>query len=849
MKKSNILFTIIGILILVSCSSEIDVPDNPLANPNQVKFSSTIGEVETRVTGTNWDDADEIGVYALNSGQALSEQGIFDGNANVKYATPGDGLFTATNDAIVFPESGNLDFIAYYPYKADISDYKFPINVSNQSNPSAIDVLYSNNAKGADKGNTTVSLTFKHKLAQLIFDITRGDGISSLNGLTSKIENTKVNGTMNLADGAVALGDTEGAITPVVTNNGNTATAKAIVVPGQNLNEMKILFNLDGKVYELNKEDLVLESGKKYTISIELSTTGIKTLSPSATIEDWEEGYTGTDDIILTPDDETTEPSEPSENLLFPGSDFEDWELFLSGLTTHGVKHIEQTNNGRNGSKALYINTTPGGNDFIFTAVVPEGFNPNGKDKIEFYIKGNAGKSLSVNVYKQEGSFAPYNLGTYSSEAELVPAGNNQYVGVLDTNGDWMKVTLDISSFDIITTPGESMFAIKVGKDAAYDLMIDDIELIGDGGTTEPEPELGDLLFAGGDFENWEAFVAGLNSFGLKDGYTSQSNDGRNGSKALALNGTPSGNDYAFTALVPEGFSASGKNAVEFYVKGTSAKSLSLNVYKTDGSYQAYNLGNYSAEAIVEPAANNQYNGSIDTGGKWMKVVLDISSLDIQTEVGKDIFALKVGKDADYDLLVDDFTITHNSNITEPDPDPDPDPELGNLLFPGSNFEDWGAFTGGLNSFGIITSVASQSNNGRDGSKALHISGTHSKNDYLFTAVVPEGFSTTGKSKIVFYIKGTSAKSLSLNVYVGKGSQMGTDYKCYNLGNYSAPATLEPKDSNAYVGSINTGGEWMKVTLDISSLTVNSTKGDNLFALKIGSAAEYDLLVDDITLE
>lgn len=98
-------------------------------------------------------------------------------------------------------------------------------------------------------------------------------------------------------------------------------------------------------------------------------------------------------------------------------------------------------------------------------------------------------------------------------------------------------------------------------------------------------------------------------------------------------------------------------------------------------------------------------------------------------------------------------------------------------------------------------------------------------------------------------MKGTSAKSLSLNVYVGPGSTMGTDYKCYNLGNYSAERTVLPTGSNDYIGTIDTGGNWMKVTLDISILTLNSTAGQNLFALKVGRDAAYNLLVDDITLE
>lgn len=185
-----------------------------------------------------------------------------------------------------------------------------------------------------------------------------------------------------------------------------------------------------------------------------------------------------------------------------------------------------------------------------------------------------------------------------------------------------------------------------------------------------------------------------------------------------------------------------------------------------------------------------------------------------------------------------------------PNPEPEPQPTTGNLLFPGADFEDFAAFEKSLNTYGL--SFATQADGGRNGSKALNI-GNNNKNSYLFTAVVPSGFSTAGKSKIVFYIKGTSDKSLSFNVYIGTGNKMGTDYKCYNLdtvATVSSDITLEPTDANSYKnGNINTNGQWVKVTLNISGLNINSTAGDDLFAVKIAGDANNNLLMDDITLE
>lgn len=664
MKRSNILFTIIGVMLFAaSCSNEIDVPDNPLAHPNQAKFISTIGDVATRATGTSWDAGDAIGVYAINAGQDLSESGIYDGKANIKHNTPGDGKFTAVAEGIIFPKNGNLDFIAYYPFNATINEYKYAINVANQTKSADIDVLYSDNAKGANIDNSTVDLNFKHKLSQLILNVSIGDGVNSLNGLTSKIEGFKVDGSMNLVDGVVTTGTTVADITPVIVNEQTTATATAIVVPGQNLSSVKVLFTLNGQVYEWTPESQDLESGKKYTYKLKLSTSGLVVVDPSGTIEDWIEGNTGSGDIILTPD-EDTDPVDPVEgDLLFAGADFEDWAAFTGGLSTHGLQSYatQSTDGGIDGSKALHINGTPANNDYVFTALVPEGFDTSKAQYIEFYIKGTGAKSLSLNVYKAVEGFQAYNLGDCSADKDVDPAANNQYGGIIDTGGNWVKVRLNVSSLDIQTAVGQNLFALKVGKEVAYDLLVDNFTIVEGDGTVDPDPdpdpEPSNLLFPGSNFDDWSAFTGNLNSYGLKAGYTSQSDNGRDGSKALYLKGTPSGNDYVFTGLVPEGFSTAGKSKIVFYIKGTSAKSLSLNVYTSATDYTAFNLGACTGDKEIKSAANNQYTGVINTGGNWAKITLDISSLALNTNKGENVFALKVGKDAAYDLLVDDITL------------------------------------------------------------------------------------------------------------------------------------------------------------------------------------------------
>lgn len=188
-----------------------------------------------------------------------------------------------------------------------------------------------------------------------------------------------------------------------------------------------------------------------------------------------------------------------------------------------------------------------------------------------------------------------------------------------------------------------------------------------------------------------------------------------------------------------------------------------------------------------------------------------------------------------------------------PQPEPNPNPEQpteGKLLFPGSNFDDFDAFKASLNKYGLAT-YATQVDGGKTG-KTLHIKGEPEKNEYIFTTTKNASGLNSG-SKITFYIKGTAGKSLSINVYSDdKETNNGKTYQAYkpfNLETVSSTAdvTLTPQERNGYTGTIDTQGKWVKVTLNISGLKL-ATK-DSFFAIKVGSKAAYDLMIDDITIQ
>ena len=177
--------------------------------------------------------------------------------------------------------------------------------------------------------------------------------------------------------------------------------------------------------------------------------------------------------------------------------------------------------------------------------------------------------------------------------------------------------------------------------------------------------------------------------------------------------------------------------------------------------------------------------------------------------------------------------------------------------FNGSDFETWSDFTNSITSFGIKSYATQGLTKGYNGTSSLNITGTPTANDYVFTVKPTAASYPSSIGSITFWVKGTSGKSLSFNVYMANG----TNYNVFNLKDFTTSATITPtaiqtsgtnagNGSNDYIGVINTGGAWQKVTLDMSTITsvnvADNTK--NFFALKVGKDVSYSLDIDDVQI-
>jgi len=291
MKISNLLYMgALSTLTLMSCTNNDD--NSEWYGSEGIVFTTAI---QSRVSGNTWNANDEVGIYMMNAGSGIEAATA----QNKKYIAQTNGTLTAASgNGIYLPESGSVDFIAYYPYTTSVSGNKIAVNVSDQSNPGAIDLIYSNGTKGvAATTATTINLGFTHQLTKVTLNVTKDETIETLNGLGVNIKGISTEGEFNLADGTLTAtaGTNNKDVAMYIDAQGTTATATAIILPtaaSTDQTSLNLTFNLNGQSFTHTISGAsIFEKGTNVSFNAKLSINNGKPVVTvgNATISNWTE--------------------------------------------------------------------------------------------------------------------------------------------------------------------------------------------------------------------------------------------------------------------------------------------------------------------------------------------------------------------------------------------------------------------------------------------------------------------------------------------------------------------------------------------------------------------------------
>lgn len=284
MMKIKTLLASLAVVLFAACSTDENVPQ---VNDELTPATFTAGITQTRASGTSWDANDAIGIYMLNTGTT----DIAEAAANRKYTTPAaDGKFTpATADQTIYyptDETQKVDFIAYYPHAPLAAGHIYQADVTTQTAPAAIDLMYSNNQQGKDKINPKVTLEFAHRLSRVEVNVEAGAGFTAthLKDLEITLSAQPLKADFEVLTGKLTLKEETGLLTLNTAADGQTASA--IILPQDGLTGRTLTFTMKNNPgFTWNVEaDRTFDAGKKTIFNIVLARTGIEV---TTSIQPW----------------------------------------------------------------------------------------------------------------------------------------------------------------------------------------------------------------------------------------------------------------------------------------------------------------------------------------------------------------------------------------------------------------------------------------------------------------------------------------------------------------------------------------------------------------------------------
>ncbi|MBU3856514.1 MAG: fimbrillin family protein [Candidatus Phocaeicola excrementipullorum] len=277
MKLSNLFYVgALSALALTSCKSNDD--NSEWLGSDGINFTSYIEGLTSRASGSAWDDGDRVGIFMTAGADEF---------ANREYAASASGNLTPAGQALKWPEEGSASFLAYYPYTASLSGKTYAVDVTDQTDPKKIDLLYSNNAANVANGET-VNLAFKHQLSQIVINVEKDATIETTAGLAISISGMDTQASFDLNDGTLTPGGNKGNIAMNV--NAEGTQAEAIVIPAADLSGAKMTFTLQGMSFDYSVTG-TYEAGTKYTYKATLSILNGQpaVTMGTASIEDWKD--------------------------------------------------------------------------------------------------------------------------------------------------------------------------------------------------------------------------------------------------------------------------------------------------------------------------------------------------------------------------------------------------------------------------------------------------------------------------------------------------------------------------------------------------------------------------------
>ena len=271
--KNFILLGVITLGVMMGCNGnhlESESPESP-------ELSGNIAvnlKIDVEAENDEWEAADRAGFFMKRAGQALNAPGAVYGWASNEMMIIENGTLVSMPQ-LMYPETGNVDIIAYYPHATVDAEYTIPVSVAGQGSGLPAEVLYSNNVINRAPAESAVTLNFAYLFAKIEITVTAGANTTlsaaDFGEMTATVQGMPTQANLQLADGTFTERRAHFGITLHKTGSDETsATFETLVLPTKvTAGEIAFIFIAGGQYYRCEPSGNY-ESSTAYSLKFEL---------------------------------------------------------------------------------------------------------------------------------------------------------------------------------------------------------------------------------------------------------------------------------------------------------------------------------------------------------------------------------------------------------------------------------------------------------------------------------------------------------------------------------------------------------------------------------------------------
>ena len=260
MKK--LVYCVVGLLALAACDKK---------EPAKEALPFRISPVLTKVTSTSFETGDAIGVSIVRDAQYAYAD-------NQKLTYNGSEF---TGDLKWFTEEGSAFISAYHPYSST-APTAFAVQADQTAGLSSSDFItgFKNDVKPSEQA---VVIPFKHKLTHVVANL-----VNNSNGIITGFSLADVR-LKAVLDAGWEPSEDESAPKGTVKARKVNDSKYDLILPPQKATMTAVVTLQDGKELSQVQDEITLESGKEYTLTVIVEPEAIHVVL-SGDVQDWEEG-------------------------------------------------------------------------------------------------------------------------------------------------------------------------------------------------------------------------------------------------------------------------------------------------------------------------------------------------------------------------------------------------------------------------------------------------------------------------------------------------------------------------------------------------------------------------------